>query len=103
MSKHTPGPWKVWSEEGLTGTGKQRVSICRDVETDDSEHVCVAESQHDDRETAFANARLVSTAPDGLALAQMVVKLDANLSTMQVKDWDACVAAARALIAKAGQ
>ena len=55
------------------------------------------------KQRAMRLKEVIEQAADGLALAEMVVKLDANLDTMQVNGWDACVAAASAIVEKAGK
>lgn len=55
----------------------------------------------------YSNAKIISTAPDGLALAEMVIeagtgKLTGGPIQPHYVDWIAIVAAARALVEKVG-
>ena len=63
MSKHTPGPWRVWSEKDDDG----RITVLEVCETQDrgrhSHFASVAKHWPE----AEANARLISAAPDLLA------------------------------------
>uniref|UniRef100_A0A6M3LR29 Uncharacterized protein n=1 Tax=viral metagenome TaxID=1070528 RepID=A0A6M3LR29_9ZZZZ len=88
-SKHTPGPWKRAGH----GNGKQELSIFRN---DGKEIACIR------GEAQLADARLIAAAPELLyALREIVSQIDQGGSGGKVFSRDACIAAARAAIAKA--
>lgn len=89
MSEHTPGPWGVEfcaaSDRYHIDAGVYPFGVS----------VCELSGNKND----YANARLISTAPLGLALAQAVVAIgDGELSRIQ---WATLLRDARALIAQA--
>lgn len=72
---HTPGPWVAWSEEGENESGRSRHSVCRhEGNMDGEKHVCVADCLGDDMGQAYANAMLISAAPDMLAALKLVLQ-----------------------------
>lgn len=105
-SKHTPGPWIPYSEEGPRGK-EFRHSVCRvpltdggviDWDRDDFEHVCVCEAIGKTEAHAEANARLIAAAPELLtALRSMLASVDDIYIAENPRTFDA----ARAAIAKA--
>ena len=72
MPKHTPGPWDAeWSTRSDFGKEKGWHVANEDIFDADGTIIC---ETSDDSESAFADARLISTAPDGLELALLVQK-----------------------------
>lgn len=63
-TKHTPGPWVLWSEEGQTKSGAYRNSVCKSDGLEDPNHVCLADVTHPDEETSHWNALLIAAAPE---------------------------------------
>lgn len=86
MSNHTPGPWRIYRRgepwKVALGVG-------------DTNGGAIADLWRGGQEKE-ANARLISTAPDGLALAQMIVD---NATIETPVEW---VNAANEIIRKAG-
>ncbi len=83
QTKHTPGPWKFdghYFGDGLTACGGRNVAEIMEADTP---------------EETEANARLIATAPDGLALAEMV------LAGATIETPADLIVAAEKLIAKA--
>lgn len=74
MSKHTPGPWDFsWQIQpnGCPTVGHKGLMVCM---------VAHSAKQEDQRETALANAALISAAPDMIeALEKAVLRIQANL------------------------
>lgn len=83
---HTPGPWKVGPIDDTVVTAS------------DGSEIAAIDGDYSDPDLwpiMEANARLITTAPDGLALAHMVI------DTATVETPPALIEAANALIAKA--
>ena len=98
MSKHTPGPWRVfehsWSDTSVLAEGFDHAVCLLDI------NHATEESQASDEALMAANARLIAAAPDLLeALQHAIDWLDAAgiAETMPVQ------VQARAAIAKATQ
>lgn len=93
-AKHTPGPWvcDTLSEH----TGEIMVRACNG---DTVARVCVYGPQSDTPHAKLPNARLISQAPAGLALAQHIVAMADDAYLAGHPEFDAIVAEARALIA----
>lgn len=93
MSKHTPGPWLYYTEPQPNG--------CPIVGTRGLMIAMLAHSINydDQREEAFANARLIAAAPELLSIVEEMFGLDETL----LRDiyGDKFVRAACAAIAKA--
>ena len=103
MADHTPGPWEVLPR-GHNGIDAMQVWP----EKIGEGRICTVLNSH----RQAANARLISTSPDGLALAEKILATKgrysfAAKSEMEYcgpptnEDWQAIVAAARALKDKA--
>lgn len=68
MSKHTPGPWDFsWQIQpnGCPTVGHKGLMVCM---------VAHSAKQEDQRETALANAALISAAPDLLEALQLMLE-----------------------------
>ena len=79
MSKHTKGPWSTWEDKD--SEGDMEIFILE--EEGSRELVCkLLPSQGGDNEDR-ANARLIATAPEMLAMLKRL----ATISTMDLK-WD---------------
>lgn len=84
-SKHTPGPWVVWSEEGETRKGRAKVSVCHHVgDLMSEDHICVATVLGDDVAVAAANARLIAAAPELLEALRYVRANFADGNTREI-------------------
>ena len=73
----TPKPWVVWSEENSDAT---LFSVCHvsneeNPFEDDGEHRCVASGKGKTTKEAFANACLVSAAPDLLEALEGIIEI----------------------------
>ena len=93
-TKFTPGPWEPYSQEGETKSGRAIHSVCKGGYFED--HQCIAEAYGKDEAEAFANARIISSAPDLLAALQEIVAADDEQELT-----DEHINAARAAIARA--
>lgn len=94
MARHTPGPWDfTWQIQpnGCPTVGHKGLMVCM---------VAHSAKQEDQRETAFANAALISAAPDLLEALQAMVAEYGQLGAQDL-DYSDEVLAARAAIAKA--
>jgi hypothetical protein len=74
-AKHTPGPWKLYSEQGVTGpTASPAVYWPREVKwceiTVGDEVVAYVARSGDLTEVQHANARLIAAAPELLRIAE---------------------------------
>ena len=100
---HTPGPRKYVKVDikrslyaHVVSDSRFFVAACPDTIQQTSVSHPVTDKE------AEANARLISTAPDGLALAEMVIESNrSGYAFLCEKDWQSIIAAARALKAKA--
>ena len=89
MTDHTPGPWRTCRAHDTDA-----IAITNDIGA-----ALIADVYGDQRK---ANARLIATAPDGIALARMVVEYFGDDEIDPFLDGDIELReAARALIAKA--
>uniref|UniRef100_A0A6M3LI58 Uncharacterized protein n=1 Tax=viral metagenome TaxID=1070528 RepID=A0A6M3LI58_9ZZZZ len=100
-SKHTPGPWthipraRDGHADRIAKGHSEFISVgCPHAETP------ILDYPHDNEQTA--NAKLIAAAPELLyALREIVSQIDQGGSGGKVFSRDACIAAARAAIAKA--
>lgn len=92
MSRHTPGPWDFsWKIQpnGCPTVGHKGLMVCM---------VAHSAKQEDQRETALANAALISAAPDLLEALQALKKLyETDKGCRSLPEYQS----ARAAIAKA--
>ena len=105
MSKHTPGPWTV-KDDRMEPTrafprGRRTVGV-GDADSDAGSGVCQINRLYEEWE---ANARLIASAPELLAVLKVFVKdIDAVGIDQTAKDWPDLVLnyhTARAAIARA--
>jgi hypothetical protein len=109
---HTPTPWGLWSEEGVTKSGKHLFSVCRNndgpgprgflgVHEDDG-HKCVAEARGDTPEESFANAALIVKAVNAFdPLVSALERLIDNVETGSYESTGQAVEEARAALSLA--
>lgn len=102
MTTHTPGPWEIAGASHVYAPGPNGANICSISEPRASTIVGYTEPAlgSTDSEEAYANAHLISAAPDMLAaLKRAIARADANLPKFSHRepecqaDYDACVAA----------
>lgn len=93
---HTPGPWTLDKHGTLKGSNGKSVGFA-------NAGVYFSCSEHTEEEKA--NTRIIHCAPDGLALAEMVHKMEAKEGGMQKASvrLRAIYTAARAIVEKAGK
>lgn len=99
MSEHTKGPWTVGSKSGFPVILSENTEICS---PHFSKGLRFLMNDVRYRRELMANARLISAAPDGLALATLVSKYFGDGEIDPMLDCDIRLRqAARDLIAKA--
>lgn len=86
--KFTAGPWKADARNGFVTTGGEEILICQ-----------LWNKFEDDFPNASENIKVLATAPDGYALAKMVVDYYGDTKCLSRTE-DEIRAAARALTAK---
>jgi hypothetical protein len=83
MTKHTPGPWRVSSDED--GVSIRMGSTLRDLSYYDNADLWTCESDEED-EAAMANAHLMAAAPDMLEALENLENDDGT--TMPPSAWE---------------
>jgi len=89
LSAHTPGPWTLSPQHGFV--------------RHDGIHgpnICAMDVFGGPAEEAFANARLISAAPDGLALAEHILALETDPYLQGHPEWESFLNEAKALVNK---
>ena len=97
MSKHTPGPWRIMSEDGVMSGNYRGIEAGRgylDKQTNTGFNVTAWMSESD--------ARLISCAPEMYAIIDYFVQLvEDGIETDVIKfTEDGCFSQAKALLAK---
>jgi hypothetical protein len=101
MSKHTPGPWRVYPTTELVDARGTEGVTGYNIESESCEIVGV-EGIEFWKENAEANARLIAAAPELLeALTSLLSEAEAFASAIRAYANSEAIAAARAAIAKA--
>lgn len=95
MSKHTPGPWIAYISEPDLNLGYATV------ENHEGEHICGYHVYKSTAERCFANAHLISAAPELLEELKWIVQIFSDPTLAQERDFELWGEQAKAAIAKA--
>lgn len=89
MSKHTPGPWEIDTDNGRDGGIAIGAADPKDGQLFEVATIWGEDSSSAQTPMAQANARLIAAAPDLLEFALAVSQFDGRNNTTHIKQWAA--------------